>query len=641
MPLVTLRDISLAFGAEPLLDSINLTIETGEKIALLGRNGCGKSTLLKIVAGVQQADDGAIETSQSTRIASLAQELPGETDQTVFEVVASGLGAEGRLLAQYQHCADQPATDSLLAKLDQLHQQIDQLGAWLIQPRIDATISRLQLPSSAQFGSLSGGLRRRVLLARALVQEPDLLLLDEPTNHLDIEAIDWLEEFVKGFRGAVLLVTHDRSFMQAVATRVVEIERGRLISFPGSYENFLRRRSELLKAEAEAEAQFDKKLSQEEAWIRQGIKARRTRNEGRVRALKKMREERQQRRQAVGRSQLNLSSGERSGKLVVEATDLSYRWDGQSNRELINHFSTTILRGDRVGIIGPNGCGKSTLIKLLLGELNPTSGNVELGTKLQPLYFDQLRAALDENKSIADNVAEGESHVEVAGQRKHIIGYLQDFLFSPQRARTPVSALSGGERARVLLAKLFTRPGNLLVLDEPTNDLDIETLELLEELLSTYDGTLLLISHDRTFLNNLVTSTLAFEQQESGGYQLREYVGGYDDWLRQRPQPAQLIETETDKPPAQQAPGAKPQRKPQPKTRPQKLSYKLQRELEQLPDRIAELESNIDELQQQMASSDYFKQPSEQISAAQQRLAQLEGELEQAFERWEELEQAD
>ena len=542
MPLVTLRDISLAFGAEPLLDSINLTVEAGEKIALLGRNGCGKSTLLKIVAGVQQADDGVIESSQSTRIASLEQELPGETDQTVFEVVASGLGAEGRLLAQYQHCADQPATDSQLQKLDQLHQQIDQLGGWLIRPRIDATISRLQLPSTAQFASLSGGLRRRVLLARALVQEPDLLLLDEPTNHLDIEAIDWLEEFVKGFRGAVLLVTHDRSFMQAVATRVVEIERGRLISFPGSYENFLRRRSELLKAEAEAEAQFDKRLSQEETWIRQGIKARRTRNEGRVRALKKMREERQQRRQAVGRSQLNLSSGERSGKLVVEATDLSYRWDGQSNHELINHFSTTILRGDRVGIIGPNGCGKSTLIKLLLGELNPTSGSVELGTKLQPLYFDQLRAALDEDKSIADNVAEGESHVEVAGQRKHIIGYLQDFLFSPQRARTPVSALSGGERARVLLAKLFTRPGNLLVLDEPTNDLDIETLELLEELLSGYDGTLLLISHDRTFLNNLVTSTLAFEQQESGGYQLREYVGGYDDWLRQRPEPARVTE---------------------------------------------------------------------------------------------------
>ena len=641
MPLVTLRDISLAFGAEPLLDSINLTVEAGEKIALLGRNGCGKSTLLKIVAGVQQADDGVIESSQSTRIASLEQELPGETDQTVFEVVASGLGAEGRLLAQYQHCADQSATDSQLQKLDQLHQQIDQLGGWLIRPRIDATISRLQLPSTAQFASLSGGLRRRVLLARALVQEPDLLLLDEPTNHLDIEAIDWLEEFVKGFRGAVLLVTHDRSFMQAVATRVVEIERGRLISFPGSYENFLRRRSELLKAEAEAEAQFDKRLSQEETWIRQGIKARRTRNEGRVRALKKMREERQQRRQTVGRSQLNLSSGERSGKLVVEATDLSYHWDGQSNQELINHFSTTILRGDRVGIIGPNGCGKSTLIKLLLGELNPTSGSVELGTKLQPLYFDQLRAALDEDKSIADNVAEGESHVEVAGQRKHIIGYLQDFLFSPQRARTPVSALSGGERARVLLAKLFTRPGNLLGLAEPTNDLDIETLELLEELLSGYDGTLLLISHDRTFLNNLVTSTLAFEQQESGGYQLREYVGGYDDWLRQRPEPARVTENAGAKPPVKIAPDSSPQQKPPAKNRSRKLSYKLQRELEQLPDRIAELEANIGKLHQQMAGSDFFKQPAPQISEAQQHLAKLEVELEQAFERWEELEQSD
>ena len=633
MSLINIRELSLAFGADPLLDGINLNIEPGEKIALLGRNGCGKSTLMKVIAGQQAADSGVVEIAQGTKIAALDQQLPVDAPETVYDVVAEGLGEAGHLLAEYETCSNAEHTDAQLVRLGELQNRIEQTGGWHIKPQIDATISRLELPEKALFKTLSGGMRRRVLLARALVQEPDLLLLDEPTNHLDIEAIDWLEEFAKGYRGTILLVTHDRSFMQAVATRIVEIERGRLISFPGSYENFLRRRAEMLTAEAEAEAKFDKRLSEEEVWIRQGIKARRTRNEGRVRALEKMRKERSQRRQAVGRSNINVSSGEKSGKLVIEAEHVNFSWPAAMNdsgqagaaKTIFTDFSTTILRGDRIGIIGPNGCGKSTMIQLLLGQIQPDSGTVRHGTKLAPLYFDQLRATLDENKSIADNVAGGDSHVEINGQRKHIIGYLQDFLFAPARARTPVKALSGGERARVLLAKLFTQPGNLLILDEPTNDLDIETLELVEELLAGYDGTLLLISHDRTFLNNLVSSTLVFE----GGGGVSEYVGGYDDWLRQRKSssnerampivaPAVTIAT----------PGKKKA----------KLTYKDQRELDSIPEKIAKFEALIDEIHQKMADPDFFKQPPAKMSAVQTTLEETESALEAVFERWEKLE---
>ncbi|MBL4621137.1 MAG: ATP-binding cassette domain-containing protein [Immundisolibacteraceae bacterium] len=638
MSLINIRDLTLAFGADPLLDGINFNIEPGEKIALLGRNGCGKSTLLKVISGVQPADDGAIEISQGIKIATLEQTLPDDTPDHVYDVVAEGLGEAGKLIAAFEACSHEAYSEAQMQRMGDLQSRIDQLNGWTIKPQIDATISRLNLPAEALFSSLSGGLRRRVLLARALVQEPDLLLLDEPTNHLDIEAIDWLEEFTKTYRGAVLLVTHDRSFMQAVATRFVEIERGRLISFPGNYSNFLRRRAELLAAEADADAKFDKRLGGEEVWIRQGIKARRTRNEGRVRALEQMRRERSERRQAVGKSKLNLSSGEKSGKLVIEAEGVNFRWpaapavDGvepEQPKTILNNFDTTIMRGDRIGIIGPNGCGKSTLIQLLLKQIQPNSGEIRHGTKLLPLYFDQLRATLDDNKSIADNIAEGDSFVEVNGQRKHIIGYLQDFLFAPARARTPVKALSGGERARVLLAKLFTQPGNLLILDEPTNDLDIETLELLEELLAGYTGTLLLISHDRTFLNNLVSSTLVFESEG-----VKEYVGGYDDWLRQRRRPTITApvaakQSAANSKPAQAAPAKKTQ----------KLAYKEQRELDQLPDQLAQLEHAIGQIHQQMSETEFFQQPADQIAKVQKQLENEEANLEQAFERWESLEQ--
>ncbi len=637
MSVINIRDLTLAFGADPLLDGINLNIEPGEKIALLGRNGCGKSTLLKIIGGTQPADEGAIEISQGIKIATLEQQLPDDTPDHVYDVVAEGLGEAGKLIAAFEACSHEEYSEEQMQRMGDLQTRIDQLNGWTIKPQIDATISRLNLPAEALFSSLSGGLRRRVLLARALVQEPDLLLLDEPTNHLDIEAIDWLEEFTKSYRGAVLLVTHDRSFMQAVATRIVEIERGRLISFPGNYSNFLRRRAELLAAEADADAKFDKRLSEEEVWIRQGIKARRTRNEGRVRALEQMRRERSERRQAVGKSKLNLDSGGKSGKLVIEAEQVNFRWptppavDGvepKLPKTILSNFDTTIMRGDRIGIIGPNGCGKSTLIQLLLQQIEPNSGTIRHGTKLLPLYFDQLRTTLDDEKSIADNVAEGDSHVEVNGQRKHIIGYLQDFLFAPARARTPVKALSGGERARVLLAKLFTQPGNLLILDEPTNDLDIETLELLEELLAGYTGTLLLISHDRTFLNNLVSSTLVFEPEG-----VKEYVGGYDDWLRQRRRPAKP-QVAAKKPEKQASPA-----KTSPASKPKKLAYKEQRELDQLPDKLAQLEHSIGQIHQQMSETEFFQKPADQIAKVQKKLETEEANLEQAFERWEHLEQ--
>lgn len=625
MSLINIRDLSLSFGSDPLLDAINLRIEARERVALVGRNGCGKSTLLKLVAGELNADSGSIERQQGLKVAALEQQPPLGKAGTVFECVAEGLGEAGKLLSEYETVTAQLADNPDLTRFEQLQHLIEQAGGWQFTPRIETTLSRLALPGDALFASLSGGMQRRVLLARALVQEPDLLLLDEPTNHLDIEAIDWLEEFMGSFRGAVLLVTHDRTFLQAVATRIIEIDRGQATSYPGDYQTFLRRRQEFLDAEAEANAKFDRKLAEEEKWIRQGIKARRTRNEGRVRALKKMREERRQRRVQTGSARVTLDQAENSGKLVIEADQLRFSWDQQP---VIKQLTTTIFRGDRIGIIGPNGCGKSTLVKLLLGDLTPTSGTIRRGTKLQPLYFDQLRASLDLNKSVVDNVSEGQTHVEIGGQRKHIMGYLQDFLFAPARARTPVSALSGGERSRVMLAKLFTQPGNLLVLDEPTNDLDVETLELLEALLEDYAGTLLLISHDRSFLNNLVTSTLVFEN----GGEVNEYVGGYDDWLRQRKQltgtpNSGVISSSAD---SESGGGTV--------TKKSKLSYKDKRELDQLPEQIAALEDDIAKIHQQMADSEFFKQPAADIAVVQQRLDEHSLALENAFARWEELE---
>ncbi|MDX1335447.1 MAG: ATP-binding cassette domain-containing protein, partial [Gammaproteobacteria bacterium] len=595
MPLITLRNIQLSYGGPLLLDHLDLSIEAGERICLIGRNGEGKSTLMKLIADEVRADDGEREVQQGAVIRRLTQDVPTDTHGSVFEVVASGLGELGTLVKDYHEISHQLAIsgdEALLDKLARAQQELEAADGWQTEQRVETTISKLSLDPDIDFASLSGGLKRRVLLARALVQEPDLLLLDEPTNHLDIEAIDWLEEFLLGYKGTLLFVTHDRAFLRKLATRIIELDRGQLTSWPGDYDNYLRRKEEQLNAEEKANARFDKKLAQEEVWIRQGIKARRTRNEGRVRALKSMREQLKQRRSRQGTASMTLQEAERSGKLITEAEHINYAWDG---KPIIRDFSTTILRGDRIGIIGPNGVGKTTLIKVLLGELTPDSGTLKLGHRLEVAYFDQLRAALDENKTVADNVADGHEKVDINGTTKHIISYLQDFLFTPDRTRQPVRALSGGERNRLLLAKLFAKPSNVLVMDEPTNDLDIETLELLEELLMEYKGTLLLVSHDRAFINNVVTSTLAFEEDGL----IHEYVGDYDDWLRQRPE--QTTKTQV-------APRETRQEKPSTARtdKPKKLSYKDQRELDQLPKKIETLETEVEALQEQMSQPDFY-----------------------------------
>jgi ATP-binding cassette subfamily F protein uup len=629
MALLTLRNIQLGFGGPLLLDHLNLSVDPGERICVLGRNGEGKSTLLKVISGELSTDDGERVLAQGARVTRLTQEVPEGIAGTVFEVVADGLGEQAAKVKAYHEASQRVIEDHSQQALDRLahaQQALEAADGWQLEQQAERTISRMQLNPEARFEALSGGMKRRVLLARALVAEPHILLLDEPTNHLDMEAIAWLEDFLLGWDGTLIFITHDRRFLRSLATRIVELDRGRLTDWPGDYDNYLRRREERDNAEALENARFDKKLAQEEAWIRQGIKARRTRNEGRVRQLKAMRDEFSQRRGKQGTAKMAVNTAERSGKLVCEATDVNYAWD---SAPIVKDFSTTILRGDRIGIIGPNGCGKTTLLNLLLGRLRPDSGRIQLGSRLEIAYFDQLRAQLDEDASVIDNVAEGSDKVLVNGQPKHIIGYLQDFLFAPQRARQPVRALSGGERNRLLLAKLFTKPANVLVMDEPTNDLDVETLELLEELLLSFDGTLLLVSHDRDFLDNVVTSTLVSE----GGGRWGEYVGGYQDWLRQRPVPAD---------------GAVPTPKPQPaakpsgatdKSRPKKLSYKDQRELEQLPQRIEVLENRIGELQQALADPDLYKMPGERMTQLTTELAQSEAELAVAYRRWEALEE--
>jgi len=628
MPLITLRNIQLSYGGPLLLDHLDLSIEAGERICLIGRNGEGKSTLMKLIADEVRADDGEREVQQGAVIRRLTQDVPTDTRGSVFEVVASGLGELGTLVKNYHEVSHQLAIsgdEALLDKLARAQQELEAADGWQTEQRVETTISKLSLDPDIDFASLSGGLKRRVLLARALVQEPDLLLLDEPTNHLDIESIDWLEEFLLGYKGTLLFVTHDRAFLRKLATRIIELDRGQLTSWPGNYDNYLRRKEEQLNAEEKANARFDKKLAQEEVWIRQGIKARRTRNEGRVRALKSMRSQLKQRRNRQGTASMTLQEAERSGKLITEAKHINYAWDG---KPIIRDFSTTILRGDRIGIIGPNGVGKTTLIKVLLGELTPDSGTLKLGHRLEVAYFDQLRAALDENKTVADNVADGHEKVDINGTTKHIISYLQDFLFTPDRTRQPVRALSGGERNRLLLAKLFAKPSNVLVMDEPTNDLDIETLELLEELLMEYKGTLLLVSHDRAFINNVVTSTLAFEDDGL----IHEYVGDYDDWLRQRPETT-AKKQETSQEPRQDKPSKAGTEKPK------KLSYKDQRELDQLPQKIEALETEVGELHEQMSQPDFYQQEGVQIAESQTRLEALETELTEYYERWERLEE--
>jgi len=624
MSLLQLQDIQLAYGDLPLLDHANLVIEKGERLCLVGRNGTGKSTLLKVIAGDVIPEDGKIERG-ATRISRLKQEVPKGTHGTIYDVTAEGVGEIGTLIAEYHHLSVEMATDhseALLEKMAAVQQRIEAANGWSIQQQIETTLSKMGLDPEDEFSSLSGGMKRRVLLAQALVQSPDLLLLDEPTNHLDIESIQWLEDFLLNSQTTLLFITHDRQFLRRLATRIIELDRGVLSDWPGDYDQYLEKKEKTLEEEARNNALFDKKLAQEEVWIRQGIKARRTRNEGRVRALKKMRDARSQRRNRSGNVKMTTQQTESSGKKVIRGKNIQHSYDGTP---LINDLTIGIQRGDRIGIIGPNGVGKSTLLRILLGEQQPDQGSVEHGTRLQIAYFDQLRNQLKEDQSVQDNVADGSDNVTINGKDKHVISYLQDFLFSPQRARSPVSSLSGGERNRLLLARLFSKPANLLVMDEPTNDLDVETLELLEELLLEYEGTLLLVSHDRAFLNNVVTSTLVFE----GEGKISEYVGGYDDWIRQRKSEAE---------PSAPAIG-KPAATTQKKRSQKKLSYKEKRELESLPKQIEALEAEQDALQQQLTDPAFYQQGGEAVSTATDRFKQIEQQLEQAYQRWEVLEE--
>ncbi len=622
MALIKLESACLAYGHVPLLDKVDLQIDAGERVCLVGRNGAGKSTLMRVMEGQAELDDGAVWKKPDLRVGILSQEVPQLDDLSVYDVVAGGLDQMGKVIADYHHVLHEMETnysDGLNNKLARLQDEIDSNDGWNLEQRITSVITKLELPEDALMGSLSGGYKRRVMLARALVLEPELLLLDEPTNHLDVEAIQWMEDFLLSFNGAVLFITHDRTFLRHLATRIVELDRGKITSWPGNYDTYIKTKEERAVIEEQQNALFDKKLAQEEVWIRQGIKARRTRNEGRVRALESLRKERSERLNKVGNVNLQIEKGSNSGKIVAVAEDISKSF---GDKVIVKSLTTKIMRGDRIGILGPNGVGKSTLLKMLLGELKPDTGTVELGTKLSVAYFDQQRAVLDPEKTVADNLNFGSDTITINGKSRHVMSYLQDFLFPPARVRSPVKSLSGGERNRLLLARLFIQPANLLVLDEPTNDLDVETLELLEELLCNYDGTLILVSHDRTFLDNVVTSTLAFE----GDGVVNEYVGGYEDWLRQsrtRPTPTQTKKADKKE--------TKPEKK---KT---KLSYKDQYELDTLPQKIESLESEQTEIQNQIAEPDFYQQDKKEVDKTLSRLSELEKELESTYERWEEL----
>ena len=620
MPLVTLDQVSVAFGHLPLLGDATLRIDRGERVCVVGRNGAGKSTLLRIISGEQAADSGTVWTEPGLRLARLDQDVPIATGRTVFEVVADALGDLSELVARYHHAAVEVAeksTPALLEKLGRLQHDLEQADAWRIEQRVEFVLSRLELPADVRVDTLSGGWRRRVLLARALAAEPDVLLLDEPTNHLDIDAIIWLEAFLADYPGALVFVTHDRAFLQRVATRIVEIDRGRLTSWPGDYATFVRKKDEWLANEAVAQDKFDKRLAEEEAWLRQGVKARRTRNEGRVRALMAMREERAARREQSGTVRLAIESAGRSGQLVLEADGVGKAF---GPKDVVRDFSARIMRGDRVGLIGPNGSGKTTLLRLLLGELAPDRGEVRRGANVEAAYYDQQREQLDPERTVFDTLGDGNDTVTVNGRTRHVNAYLRDFLFPAERAQSPVKALSGGERNRLLLARLFTRPANLLILDEPTNDLDLETLELLELQLAEFSGTLLLVSHDRAFLDNVVTSTFVLE----GGGRVGEYLGGYADWLRQRAPLAEAVAA-----PRNKAPRAR--------TASTKLSYREQRELEELPARIEALEVEQRTLGAAIADPEFYRQPAASINAALERTQAIEQELLELYGRWDVL----
>jgi len=631
MPLLSFHNVTTAFGHHPLLEQVSFGVEAGERVCLIGRNGSGKSTLLKIAAGIVIPDSGEVRREVSTRIAYLSQEPELDESGTVFENVAGGLGELRQVIVDYHKLVQllndpQTAGAADLDRMHELQEQLERRHGWQAQTRVEQVLTRLDLPADVPVAQLSGGWKRRVALGRALVMEPDVLLLDEPTNHLDIEAIQWLEDMVAEYRGALLFVTHDRQFLARLATRIIELDRGRLSEYPGDYANFQTKKAEQLATEATHNALFDKRLAEEERWIRKGIQARRTRNEGRVRALYALRNEHAARRNVQGKARLALDSGEKSGKLVVEAKNLSFSYEG---KPIVRDLDLRIMRGDRIGLIGPNGVGKTTLLRLLLGQLLPGSGTLRQGTNLQVAYFDQTRAQLDPEARVVDCVGEGKETVTIGTQTKHVMGYLQDFLFPPERARSPVKSLSGGERARLLLAQLFSRPANVLVMDEPTNDLDIETLELLEELLLDYPGTLFLVSHDRAFLDNVVTSCLAFE----GNGRVKEYIGGYSDWLRQR----------ASKPAAREAAPVK-LTAPAPKTEikksasEKKLSYKDQRELDQLPARIEALEQEAQAAHTKLADPSLYKGDPAASKQLNTRLKEIETALNEATTRWEELE---
>jgi ABC transport system ATP-binding/permease protein len=629
MPLITLDQASLAYGHYPLLDHADLQLDPGERVGLIGRNGAGKSSLLKAIAGEIKLDDGAVWRAPSVRIVYVPQEPALNPDHSVFEAVAEGLGELQQVLVDYHavtHSMGEPDADidTLMTRMQHLQHELDSKDGWQTQAKVEAVLSRLSLDADAKVSTLSGGWRKRVALGRVLVAEPEVLLLDEPTNHLDLEAIEWLEELLLNFSGSVLFITHDRRFLDRLATRIIELDRGHLTEFIGNFTNYQLKKEELLAVEAMHVAKFDKVLAQEEAWIRQGIKARRTRNEGRVRRLEKLRLERAARRERQGNIKLNLDSGERSGKLVAELENVSKSY---GEKTLIRDFSTRILRGDRIGLLGPNGIGKTTLLKLILGELEPDSGTIRRGTNMNVAYFDQMREQLNEEATLADTISPGSDFVEIGNERKHVISYLEDFLFPPQRSRAPVKSLSGGERNRLLLARLFARPANVLVLDEPTNDLDIDTLELLEALLQDFPGTLFLVSHDRAFLENTVTQVIAFE----GNGVLTEFGGGYDDWLRFSRQ--RDLDNKAEKSLARPTPVKQAEK---PKT--EKLSFKEAKELESLPDKIGTLETEQTHISNDLANPDIYRDNPDQAKALQLRLAALEQELAAALERWEMLE---